>query len=78
MRGRSAAEDVPTERELSRERIGMHLGAATKRITLLAAFAAAGLLLGFSLTIVAGICVMFAGFVRASRRAPLPQPVQTS
>jgi hypothetical protein len=43
-----------------------------------AAFAAAGVLLGFTLTIVAGICVMFAGFVRASRRAPLPQPVQTS
>jgi hypothetical protein len=43
-----------------------------------AAFAAAGVLFGFSLTIVAGICVMFAGFVRASRRAPLPQPIQTS
>jgi hypothetical protein len=43
-----------------------------------AAFAAAGVLFGFSLTIVVGICVMFAGFVRASRRAPLPQPVQTS
>jgi hypothetical protein len=43
-----------------------------------AAFAAAGVLFGFSLTIVAGVCVMFAGFVRASRRAPLPQPVQTS
>ncbi len=43
-----------------------------------AAFAAAGVLPGFILTIVAGICVMFAGFVRASRRAPLPQPIQTS
>jgi hypothetical protein len=43
-----------------------------------AAFAAAGILPGFILTIVAGICVMFAGFVRASRRAPLPQPIQTS
>jgi hypothetical protein len=42
------------------------------------AFAATGILLGFSLSIVAGICVMFVGFVRASRRAPLPQPVQTS
>jgi amino acid permease len=42
------------------------------------AFAATGVLLGFSLTIVAGICVMFAGFVRASRRAPAPRPVQTS
>jgi len=43
-----------------------------------AAFAAVGVLPGFILTIVAGICVMFAGFVRASRRAPLPQPIQTS
>jgi hypothetical protein len=43
-----------------------------------AAFAAAGVLAGFSLTLVAGICVMFAGFLRASRRAPLPQPIQTS
>jgi hypothetical protein len=43
-----------------------------------AAFAAAGVLFGFSLTIVAGVTVMFAGFVRASKRAPLPQPVQTS
>jgi len=43
-----------------------------------AAFAAAGVLPGFILTIVAGICVMFAGFIRASRRAPLPQPIQTS
>ncbi|MDP9301990.1 MAG: hypothetical protein M3P43_14035 [Actinomycetota bacterium] len=43
-----------------------------------AAFAAAGVLPGLILTIVAGICVMFAGFVRASRRAPLPQPIQTS
>jgi hypothetical protein len=43
-----------------------------------AAFAAAGVLPGFILTIVVGICVMFAGFVRASRRAPLPQPIQTS
>lgn len=43
-----------------------------------AAFAAAGALAGFSLTLVAGICVMFAGVVRASKRAPLPQPVQTS
>jgi hypothetical protein len=43
-----------------------------------AGFAAAGVLLGFTLTIVAGICVMFVGFVRASRRAPLPQPVQAS
>jgi len=43
-----------------------------------AAFAAAGLLAGFTLTLVAGICVMFAGFLRAAHRAPLPQPVQTS
>jgi hypothetical protein len=43
-----------------------------------AAFAAAGLLAGFTLTLVAGICVMFAGVLRAARRAPLPQPVQTS
>jgi hypothetical protein len=43
-----------------------------------AAFAAVGILPGLILTIVAGICVMFAGFVRASRRAPLPQPIQTS
>jgi hypothetical protein len=43
-----------------------------------AAFAAAGVLAGFTLTLVAGICVMFAGFLRASRRAPLPQPIQTS
>src|SRR5262245_3479196 len=42
------------------------------------AFAATGILLGFSLTIVAGISVMFGGFVRASRRAPAPRPVQTS
>jgi len=47
-------------------------------VALRAAFAAAGVLPGFILTIVAGICVMFAGFVRASRRAPLPQPIQTS
>jgi hypothetical protein len=43
-----------------------------------AGFAAAGILVGFTLTLVAGICVMFLGFVRASKRAPLPQPVQTS
>ena len=43
-----------------------------------AGFAAAGVLVGFTLTLVAGICVMFAGFVRASKRAPLPQPIQTS
>jgi hypothetical protein len=43
-----------------------------------AAFAAAGVLAGFTLTLVAGICVMFAGFLRAARRAPLPQPIQTS
>jgi len=43
-----------------------------------AGFAAAGILVGFTLTLVAGICVMFLGFVRATKRAPLPQPIQTS
>jgi hypothetical protein len=43
-----------------------------------AGFAAAGILIGFTLTLVAGISVMFAGFVRASKRAPLPQPIQAS
>jgi hypothetical protein len=38
-----------------------------------AAFAATGLLLGFIATLVAGICVMFWGFVRASRPLVVPE-----
>jgi len=37
-----------------------------------ATFAAFGLLVGFILTLVAGIAVMFGGFLRASRRTPAP------
>ncbi|HTG47578.1 MAG TPA: hypothetical protein VK646_07975 [Actinomycetota bacterium] len=39
-----------------------------------ATFAAFGLLVGFIITLVAGIAVMFGGFLRASRRAPAPAP----
>lgn len=38
------------------------------------AFAAAGALAAFSLSLVAGIAVMFAGFLRAARQAPSPAP----
>ena len=38
------------------------------------AFAAGGELAGFSLSLIAGIAVMFAGFLRAARQAPAPAP----
>ena len=38
-----------------------------------AAFAATGLLVGFIGTLVAGICVMFWGFLRASRPIEVPE-----
>jgi hypothetical protein len=38
-----------------------------------AAFAATGLLIGFIATLVAGICVMFWGFLRASRPVAVPE-----
>jgi hypothetical protein len=37
-----------------------------------AAFAATGLLAGFIATLVAGICLMFWGFLRASRPITVP------
>jgi len=43
-----------------------------------AAFAATGLLVGFIATLVAGICVMFWGFLRASRPIVLPDAVPES
>ena len=40
-----------------------------------ATFAAFGNLPGFCITLVLGICVMFAGFLRASRHAPASAPL---